>query len=82
MPIAGPEAHELFNRMIKKHVGDSMRGVPYPGSISDAEVKAAREFLDQASNLAGQPQPVPEIIVRGMLEAAAAAQAMGQSEAH
>lgn len=49
--------------------------MPHPGSISDAEVKAAKAFLDSAAQLAGQPQPVPETIVRGMLEHAAAARA-------
>ena len=75
MPIKGDEAHELFNRTIKQHVKDSLANnpMPYPGSISDAEVKAAKAYLDQASNLAGHPQPVPETIIRGMLEAAASA---------
>lgn len=75
MPIGGDEAHELFNRVITQLVEKSMRDVPYPGSISDAEVRAAKAYLDNASQLAGKPQPVPETIVRGMLEASAAARA-------
>lgn len=43
--------------------------------ITDAEVKAAKAFLDKAAELADRPQPVPETIVKGMLEAAAKAKA-------
>ncbi len=39
--------------------------------VSDAEVKAAKDYLDKASGLAGREQPVPDTIIRGMLEEAA-----------
>jgi hypothetical protein len=44
--------------------------VPMP-LVSDDEVKAAKAILDRMSALAGREQPVPDILVRFMLEEAA-----------
>lgn len=39
--------------------------------VSDDEVKAAKGILDQMSALAGREQPVPDALIRFMLEEAA-----------
>jgi hypothetical protein len=39
--------------------------------VSDAEVQAAKAILDRMSALAGREQPVPDTLVRIMLEEAA-----------
>lgn len=45
-------------------------GHPVP-LVSEAEVHAAKNILDRMSVLAGREQPVPDILVRFMLEEAA-----------
>jgi hypothetical protein len=44
--------------------------------VTDAEVKAAKDILDRMSALAGRDQPVPDILIRFMLEEAARARQM------
>lgn len=39
--------------------------------VSKSEVRAAKDYLDRASKLAGREQPVPDTLIRGMLEEAA-----------
>lgn len=39
--------------------------------VSDAEVDAALEFLNRASDLAGRKQPIPRTLMRCILEEAA-----------
>lgn len=39
--------------------------------VSDDEVKAAKGILDQMSAMAGREQPVPDTLIRFMLEEAA-----------
>lgn len=39
--------------------------------VSDDEVRAAKRVLDQMAQMAGRDQPVPDTIVRFMLEEAA-----------
>lgn len=39
--------------------------------VSDEEVQAARDILNRMSDLAGREQPIPDTLIRIMLEEAA-----------
>jgi hypothetical protein len=54
--------------MLQAALKTSLRPKPI---VSDDEVRAAKAVLDRMSALAGRAQPVPEMLIRFMLEEAA-----------
>lgn len=57
-----------MGEMLQAALKTSLRPKPL---VSDDEVKAAKDVLDQMSAMAGREQPVPDTLIRFMLEEAA-----------